>query len=144
MSKRIKFAGAYMAPLVTKPEIINGAGRYLTRCGEVVSVTELSSNHDFGNRGTYSNGVREGWHKSGRLYAGVECANDIMGRAPMSYLVEMLVGATWIPVLDGNDAEGTPVQTRFTEEAEALALMRFLGVDPDFGAHELRVVESVS
>jgi hypothetical protein len=80
-SKRVKFAGAYMAPLVVKPVVISGEGRYLTRGGEVVVLTVVSSNHDFGNMGTYPNGIVDGWHRSGRLYAGMESQNDIVSVA---------------------------------------------------------------
>lgn len=72
---------AYFAPLVLKPVIVTEPGQYRTRCGEVVTVTQVSARHDFGCRGTYPHGTPEAWHRSGRLYATSECANDIMERA---------------------------------------------------------------
>jgi hypothetical protein len=69
---------AYYAPLVLLPAIVTEPGSYLTRCGETVTVTAVSIRHDHGCKGTYSNGVSEGWHKSGRIFAGQETANDIV------------------------------------------------------------------
>ena len=77
MSKK----SGYFAPLVTLAHVIDAPGRYLTRGGEVVTVTAVSSKHDFGNVGTYPNNIREGWHRSGRLYAGMKSQNDIVGKA---------------------------------------------------------------
>lgn len=69
---------AYFAPLVTLPVVVAVPGAYLTRGNEVVTVVVASARNDFGCRGTYSNGVREGWHRSGRIFAGQESANDIV------------------------------------------------------------------
>lgn len=69
-----------MAPLVTLPLIVNEPGQYRTRCGETVTVLTVSKRHDFGCLGEYANGVAEGWHRSGRLYASRECSNDIVAR----------------------------------------------------------------
>ncbi|MBS0368975.1 MAG: hypothetical protein JSS57_07230 [Proteobacteria bacterium] len=70
--------GAYFCSLVTKPDIIVAPGQYRTRSGETVSIDEVSTRHDFGCLGAYPDGTRERWHKSGRLYATMECANDII------------------------------------------------------------------
>ncbi|MDP9897392.1 hypothetical protein J2W32_006451 [Variovorax boronicumulans] len=75
-------SSAYFCPLVTKPVVVVAAGHYVTRCGEVVTVSQVSTKHDFGCRGRYGNGTVEGWHKSGRIFAGIETANDIVGPAP--------------------------------------------------------------
>lgn len=69
---------AYFAPLVLAPIVIVTPGEYVTRCGETVSVSTTSSRHDFGCVGHYQNGVRERWHRSGRIFAGMETANDIV------------------------------------------------------------------
>ncbi len=72
---------AYWASFVTRPVVITSPGLYQTRSGEIVTVEEVSGRHDFGCRGRYAQGIREGWHKSGRLYANVESGNDIVGAA---------------------------------------------------------------
>ena len=69
---------AYFAPLVTLPVIIGEPGSYRTRGGEVVTIEFISLRHDFHCRGVYPNGRTEGWHKSGRLYAGAFSDNDIV------------------------------------------------------------------
>lgn len=69
---------AYFAPLVARPIIITQPGSYRTRRGEVVTVAEVSISHDFGCIGSYSDGTQERWHKSGRIFAGRETANDII------------------------------------------------------------------
>lgn len=70
----------YFIPLFSKPAIIDGVGNYKTRCGETVAITMYTykPQHAFDCHGKYSTGVRESWHRSGRLYAGIECANDIV------------------------------------------------------------------
>ena len=73
-------SSAYFAPLVTRPVIITEPGTYITRCGERVTIETVSTRHDFGCRGVYSNGIVERWHKSGRIFAGVETQNDIIRR----------------------------------------------------------------
>jgi len=72
---------AYFAPLVAAPTIIDKPGQYVTRCGETVSIHRVSAKHDFGCRGTYQNGIAEGWHRSGRIMACRETANDVVGHA---------------------------------------------------------------
>lgn len=70
---------AYFAPLVLLPTIITKPGKYLTRNGETVVVWEISTKHDLGCIGHYyQNGLPESWHKSGRIYATSETANDIV------------------------------------------------------------------
>lgn len=68
--------------LVLLPDVITGPGQYETRCGEVVTITQSSTCHDFGCRGTYSNGVKERWHKSGRIHFGQICDNDVIREVP--------------------------------------------------------------
>lgn len=63
------------------PVIITAPGQYLTRGGEVVTVEVVSTRHDHGCRGFYSCGIAEGWHKTGRIYFGQECCNDIVAKA---------------------------------------------------------------
>lgn len=74
-------SSAYFAPLVTLPSIIVQPGRYRTRSGDIVTLDAVSIRHDFGCVGSYPNGVRDAWHKSGRLYATGECRNDIVGKS---------------------------------------------------------------
>jgi len=69
---------AYYAPLVTKPDVISAPGEYVARSGEVVTITVASSRHDHGCIGTYGNGIADRWHKSGRIFAGMESGNDIV------------------------------------------------------------------
>lgn len=71
---------AYFAALVLKPAIIVVPGQYRTRRGETVSIEVASDRNDFGCLGAYPDGTRERWHKSGRLYATMECANDIISK----------------------------------------------------------------
>jgi hypothetical protein len=71
-------ASAYFAPLVTLPVIIDTPGSYRTRCGDVVTIDVVTMSHAFHCRGVYPNGRLEDWHRSGRLYAGVESDNDVV------------------------------------------------------------------
>ena len=71
---------AYFTSLVTLPTIITSPGQYRTRGGAVVTVSHVSTRPDFRCHGSYANGVRDGWHKSGRLYAGALSQNDIVGQ----------------------------------------------------------------
>lgn len=71
---------AYFVPLVLIPVVIDSPGKYLTRCGETVEIVASSHRHDFGCHGHYANGVRESWHKSGRIFASQQTANDIVAR----------------------------------------------------------------
>ena len=72
---------SYWAPFVTLPVIITKTGDYLTRKGERVTIVKVSTKHDFGCLGHYSTGQDEGWHKSGRLFAGRTSDNDIVSAA---------------------------------------------------------------
>lgn len=74
-------SAAWFCAFLLKPDVIDNPGKYVTRCGEVVEVDVVSKKHDFKCRGKYSCGTAEGWHKSGRLYFGQECDNDIVGKA---------------------------------------------------------------
>lgn len=71
---------AYFAPFVVLPTVIDGPGQYVTRCGEIVEISQASNRHDFGCAGAYSNSVGERWHKSGRLFASRETVNDVVAR----------------------------------------------------------------
>lgn len=71
----------WFASLAPLPTIIDAPGEYITRCGETVRVTVASSTQAFACVGWYSNNVGEAWHKSGRLYFGRECNNDIVRKA---------------------------------------------------------------
>ena len=75
---------AYWVPLVSQPVVIDGPGHYVTRSGEVVTVTKSSRKHDFGCVGAYGNDVAESWHKSGRILASRETANDVVARQEIS------------------------------------------------------------
>ncbi len=72
---------AYFAPLVVLPVVIDQPGDYRTREDLIVQVRTASTRHDFGCLGTYPNGVKERWHKSGRIFAGQRTVNDIVARA---------------------------------------------------------------
>jgi len=69
---------AYFASLVSKPSVIVEPGNYITRSGEVVTINVASTRHDLGCKGSYANGTSESWHKSGRIFATSETANDIV------------------------------------------------------------------
>lgn len=71
---------AYFAPLVLLPQVIKGPGQYLTRGGEIVTLTKVSDKNVFGNFGTYPSGEVDAWHRSGRLFAGQESQNDIVSK----------------------------------------------------------------
>lgn len=75
------FKVGQFASLVNKPVIIDGPGNYRTREGLVVEVHLASTRHDAGCHGTYPNGVKERWHKSGRIFTGQESINDIICKA---------------------------------------------------------------
>ena len=73
-------ASAYYAPLVLLPIIIVDPGLYVTRSDAVVSIPKVSKRNDHGCIGLYQDGIREHWHRSGRIYAGIETANDVVRR----------------------------------------------------------------
>lgn len=72
---------AYFASLVTLPVVITDAGEYVTRSGETVTIHTVSSKHEFGCYGMYSDGVVEHWHRSGRISASYITNNDIVRAA---------------------------------------------------------------
>lgn len=63
------------------PTIIDKPGAYITRSGEAVTVHAIQARDLFGCVGTYSNGVAESWHKSGRHFPATETQNDIVSHA---------------------------------------------------------------
>lgn len=69
---------AYFAPLVQLNAIITAPGLYVTRSGEIVTVESTSQAHTFGCAGHYTDGKKEAWHRSGRLFATSESQNDIL------------------------------------------------------------------
>lgn len=72
-------SSGYFAPLVTRPDIVTEPGEYVTRKGERVVVTKVSTHHDFDCFGSYVDcGTLERWHKSGRILATSETLNDIV------------------------------------------------------------------
>jgi hypothetical protein len=78
-SKSLRYT--YLVPLVVLPRIIDGPGRYVTRCGETAEVTNVSDYH--WKRGRYLDcGTPELWHNSGRIFAGQLSNNDIISKAP--------------------------------------------------------------
>jgi hypothetical protein len=75
-------SSAYFAPLVTLPIVITKPGEYLTRGGETVTVQVVSARNDLGCKGFYNKeGIRESWHRSGRIYSGMTSLNDIVSAA---------------------------------------------------------------
>lgn len=77
-----QFVQPEYSSLYILPTIITEPGQYVTRCGETVTVdVAISSAVRRNCTGHYSNGVAECWHRSGRLYQGQTCANDIVSKA---------------------------------------------------------------
>jgi hypothetical protein len=76
---------AYVYPLIFFPVVIDAPGQYRTRRGEVVTIGTVSTRHDWGCRGLYPSGVPERWHKSGRIFAGQTCDNDIVSNKEVSH-----------------------------------------------------------
>lgn len=74
-------SAAYFCPLVPLPVVIDEPGPYLTRRGETVTIERHGNGHSFDCSGRYPDGTSERWHKSGRLYSGFECRNDIVAKA---------------------------------------------------------------
>ena len=69
---------SYYANFVLLPTVITKTGKYQTRNGETVLIRSVSDRHNHSCIGTYSNGVEDGWHKSGRIYYSLESSNDIV------------------------------------------------------------------
>ena len=75
--------------LVTKfipmPTIVDAVGKYLTRCGETVTITYIhESRGKYGWKmahGHYDNGTPESWEVCGRLLEISESDNDIVSPA---------------------------------------------------------------
>lgn len=76
--KMVMRVSGWFGGLVNEPVIIDEPGNYTTRSGEVVTITAVSTRHDFACTGTYQNGTKEGWHKSGHLYVNQGSQNDIV------------------------------------------------------------------
>jgi len=75
-------ATAYFTPLVSLPFIIDEPGKYVTRGGNLVTITKVSRMHDFNCCGFYDGfDIKDRWHKSGRSYSSVVCGNDIVSKA---------------------------------------------------------------
>lgn len=75
---------AYFAPLVNRPIIITAPGEYLTRRGERVTIKLATNAHAFKCHGQYASGQHDSWHRSGRLFATLESANDIVSAIPIT------------------------------------------------------------
>lgn len=60
------------------PTVVTGPGRYVTRGGEVVTVSSVNTFQAFGS---YENGIKERWTVSGRVLPVYESPNDIVGPA---------------------------------------------------------------
>lgn len=70
---------AYFVPLVILWDVITGPGEYVTRCGEVVSIDSADCRAaKLDCLGSYADGTRERWHRSGRIMASREMVNDIV------------------------------------------------------------------
>lgn len=74
-------ARGWFSSLVVLPVVVDAPGEYLTRGGERVRVTEVSTKPAFACRGEYPNGTRDAWHRSGRLYFGTLSLNDLVAKA---------------------------------------------------------------
>jgi hypothetical protein len=73
-------ASIYFIPLFSKPVIITHSGDYVTRDGNIVHITHVSDQHDYGCHGVYADRVLDYWHKSGRIFTGRETQNDIVAK----------------------------------------------------------------
>ncbi len=105
---------SYFAPLVNKPIVITGPGTYRTRSGEAVEVHISSMEHAFACRGTYASGAMDFWHRSGRIYAHVESADDIVAAIPKTY---RLYGMDFAIVAEHPDTEQGITQANAFMEA---------------------------
>jgi len=76
----------YVYPLLFHPTIIDEPGEYLTRCGETVLIEHVSSSPvRFDCTGLYAgDGKSDCWHRSGRIFAGTESANDIVEKIELT------------------------------------------------------------
>ena len=74
---------AWSTAFILLPTIITEPGDYITRKGERVTVytTAAQTVRPFNCYGNYSDGTQEAWHRTGRLYFGQECDNDIVHKA---------------------------------------------------------------
>lgn len=75
--------GLGVAPsLFMLPRIIDGAGAYRTRDGNIVMIFEKRPHGQWCWQGRYQTPpkVVDSWHATGRLYSGVECVNDIVAK----------------------------------------------------------------
>lgn len=62
---------------LTGPEIITGPGKYVTRCGDLVTIYRMNGSRW---RGFYqTTGISDGWLATGRLFLWSETKNDIVG-----------------------------------------------------------------
>jgi len=65
------------------PVVITGPGQYVTRGGELVTVTAVRHNRADGH---YSNGINEWWScRGGRVLPSSLSQNDVMAPAPTSW-----------------------------------------------------------
>jgi hypothetical protein len=62
------------------PRLITEPGQYLSRCGEIITITDVTDKYAFG---TYPNGVKEHWDLTGRIWFNKECDNDIIEKAQL-------------------------------------------------------------
>lgn len=68
-----------ISDLWAMPTVITASGKYLTRAGEVVSITKVGKpGPTLGCIGTYPNSVVDSWHHTGRLYSCTLSDNDIV------------------------------------------------------------------
>lgn len=67
-------------PLYCLPTIVTRPGRYRTRGGAVVTVNKIDDAAAYSARGHHPNGVREAWHRSGRLLPNIPSPHDIIER----------------------------------------------------------------
>lgn len=63
------------------PEIITKPGLYRSRCGEIITVTDIGRGSVFeqwGVKGTFPEGIEEKWNVNGRRYSSQETMHDIV------------------------------------------------------------------
>ncbi len=64
------------------PVIVDAPGNYVTRSGEVVTITAVKkASYGLTCKGVYPQGILETWTKSGHIFPSIESGNDIVAKA---------------------------------------------------------------
>ena len=79
MTTATKYSTAcYLMAFAKFPRVINAPGKYLTRGGEIVTVDTVEPGMHTFYRGSYSCGIKESWHNTGRIFSRTDSQNDIV------------------------------------------------------------------